>query len=113
MKRRDFLKSTAGLIGGAAIGGSITPGASLADDGPVKGGTLIWGHSETTQNLDIHQTGTASTIRVLQNVHDAIVTVDKNLAVIPSLAKGFEQSSDGLTYTFYLRPEVKFHNGKT
>ncbi|HWX60409.1 twin-arginine translocation signal domain-containing protein, partial [Bradyrhizobium sp.] len=64
MKRRDFLKSTATLIGGTLIGGSLTPGASLADDGPVKGGTLIWGHSETTQNLDIHQTGTASTVRV-------------------------------------------------
>jgi ABC-type transport system substrate-binding protein len=113
MKRRDFLKSTATLIGGAAIGGSLRPGASLADEGPVKGGTLIWGHSETTQNLDIHQTGTASTVRVLQNVHDAIVTVDKDLKVIPSLAKSFEQSSDGLTYTFHLRPGVKFHDGKT
>ena len=50
MKRRDFLKSTVTLIGGTVIGGSLTPGASLADDGPVKGGTLIWGHSETTQN---------------------------------------------------------------
>ena len=88
-------------------------GPSRAADPPVKGGTLIWGHSETTQNLDIHQTGTASTLRVLQNVHDAIVTVDKNFTVIPSLAKSFEQSPDGLTYTFHLRPGVKFHDGKT
>ena len=50
---------------------------------------------------------------MLQNVHDAIVTVDKNLTVIPSLAKSFEQSPDGLTYTFHLRPGVKFHDGKT
>ena len=92
MKRRDFLKSSATLIGGAALGGSLTPNAAFAADAPVKGGTLIWGHSETTQNLDIHQTGTASTIRVLQNVHDAIVTVDKNFTVIPSLAKSFDQS---------------------
>src|SRR3984885_13248712 len=113
MKRRDFLKSTATLIGGAAIGGGLHPGALMADAAPTKGGTLIWGHSETTQNLDIHQTGTASTIRVLQNVHCAIVTVDKNLNVIPSLAKSFEQSPDGLTYTFHLQPGVKFHNGKT
>ena len=113
MKRRDFLKSTATLIGGAAIGGALHPGALMADAAPTKGGTLIWGHSETTQNLDIHQTGTASTIRVLQNVHCAIVTVDKNFNVIPSLAKSFEQSPDGLTYTFHLQPGVKFHNGKT
>ncbi|MEM7710394.1 MAG: hypothetical protein AAF264_06515, partial [Pseudomonadota bacterium] len=43
----------------------------------TSGGTLIWGHSETTQNLDMHQTGTASTGRVLENVHDSIVTVDE------------------------------------
>ncbi len=112
MRRRDFLKSTATIIGGAALGPSFQTGPAAAEDTPVKGGTLIWGHSETTQNLDIHQTGTASTVRVLQNVHDAIVTVDKNLTVIPSLAQSFEQSPDLLTYTFHLRPGVKFHNGK-
>jgi ABC-type transport system substrate-binding protein len=112
MKRREFLTSSATLVGAAAFGG-LTIRPSLAADQPVKGGTLIWGHSETTQNLDIHQTGTASTVRVLQNVHDAIVTIDKNFTVIPSLAKSFDQSSDGLTYTFHLRPGVKFHDGKT
>jgi ABC-type transport system substrate-binding protein len=111
MKRRDFLKTTATLFGAAAFGGFQTINA-LADEAPKKGGTLIWGHSETTQNLDIHQTGTASTVRLLQNVHNSIVTVDKNLNVIPELAKGFEQSADGLTYTFHLRPGVKFHDGK-
>src|SRR6202049_4049629 len=113
MKRREFLATTATLIGGSVFGGGFWTGAAFADDVPVKGGTLIWGHSETTQNLDIHQTGTASTVRVLQNVHDAIVTVDKELTVIPSLASSFEQSSDGLAYTFQLRPGVKFHDGKT
>ena len=111
MKRREFLTSTATLIGGAAFGGFTRPVSGRRE--PVKGGTLIWGHSETTQNFDIHQTGTASTVRLLQNVHDAIVTIDKNLTVIPSLAKSFEQSPDGLTYTFHLRPGVKFHDGKT
>ena len=77
MKRREFLTSSATLVGATAFGG-LTIAPSRAADQPVKGGTLIWGHSETTQNLDMHQTGTASTGRVLQNVHDAIVTVDKN-----------------------------------
>jgi len=111
MRRREFLKSTAGLIGGVALGGGFNPTSLLAADAPTKGGTLIWGHSETTQNLDIHQTGTASTLRLLQNVHNSIVTVDKSLTVIPSLAQSFEQSADGLTYTFKLRAGVKFHNG--
>jgi peptide/nickel transport system substrate-binding protein len=50
---------------------------------------------------------------VLQNIHCSIVTVDKNLSVIPSLAEKFEQSADGLTYTFALRKGVKFHDGST
>ncbi|MBC7152770.1 MAG: ABC transporter substrate-binding protein [Rhizobium sp.] len=111
MKRRDFLKTTSALMGGTILYGVAGP--ALAQSEPVRGGTLIWGHSETTQNLDMHQTGTASTGRVLQNVHDSIVTVDKDLKVIPNLAESFEQSADGLTYTFRLRPGVMFHNGKT
>ncbi len=61
----------------------------------------------------MHQTGTASSGRVLQNIHSSIVTVDKDLNVIPGLAESFEVAADGLTYTFKLRPGVKFHNGAT
>jgi peptide/nickel transport system substrate-binding protein len=101
-------------MGGAMLGAGLRPFAVAAQDKtPVRGGTLIWGHSETTQNLDMHQTGTASTGRLLQNVHDAIVTVDEDFTVIPSLAESFELGEDGLTYTFKLRPDVKFHDGKT
>jgi peptide/nickel transport system substrate-binding protein len=110
MKRRTFLKSTSAIMGGTLLSAVAAP--SFAQSEPVKGGTLIWGHSETTQNLDMHQTGTASTGRVLQNVHDSIVTVDANLKVIPNLAASFAQSEDGLTYTFTLRDDVMFHNGK-
>src|SRR5215831_10123550 len=110
MNRREFLTSTA-LLGGAALFGTLEPSPTLAQGAPKTGGTLIWGHSETTQNLDIHQCGTASTLRLLQNVHCGIVTVDKNFEIIPSLAQKFEQSPDLLTYTFHLRPGVKFHTG--
>ena len=113
MNRREFIQSSSAVLGGAALLDTLGPTALMAAETPAKGGTLIWGHSETTQNLDIHQTGTASTLRVLQNVHDSIVTVDKNFKVIPNLAESFEVSDDGLTYTFKLRSGVKFHDGKT
>ena len=108
MKRRDFLKSTTAMMG--AVIASGTPMAAAAEE-PVTGGTLIWGHSETTQNLDMHQTGTASTGRLLQNVHESIVSADADFNIIPNLAASFEQSDDGLTYTFTLRDDVMFHNG--
>lgn len=108
MKRREFLINTTAL-GTATMFGAF-PSIALAQT-PVTGGTLVWGHSETTQNLDMHQTGTASTGRLLQNVHNSIVTIDKDFAIVPMLAESFEESEDGLTYTFKLRQDVKFHDG--
>lgn len=112
MKRRDFLRSTTAIMGTGALAGAGLPAMVWAETTPVTGGTLIWGHSETTQNLDMHQTGTASSGRVLQNIHASIVTVDKNLNVIPNLAESFEVAADGLSYTFKLRSGVKFHDGQ-
>jgi hypothetical protein len=44
-----------------ALGFGRGPSPLAHKASPSRGGTLIWGHSETTQNLDMHQTGTAST----------------------------------------------------
>ncbi len=111
MNRREFLASTS-LLGGAAVLGTWSPAPVLAQGAPKKGGTLIWGHSETTQGLEIHAVGAAASLRVLQNIHCSLVTIDKNFNIVPSLAEKFETSPDLLTYTFHLRPGVKFHDGK-
>lgn len=111
MKRREFLATT--MLASGAFGLGLGMPARLLAETPVSGGTLVWGHSETTQNLDMHQTGTASTARVLQNIHNSIVTIDSEMQVIPQLAESFEEAEDGLTYTFRLREGVKFHDGST
>ena len=114
MKRREFLKTAGAVTGGFLVLGQIPTFSAFAQSKtPKRGGTLIWGHSETTQNMDIHQTGTASTLRFMTNIHETIVKADKNFNMVPGLAERFEVSSDGLTYTFVMRKNVKFHNGKT
>ena len=114
MKRREFIKTAGAITGGILVFGNIPTFSALAQSKtPKRGGTLIWGHSETTQNLDAHQTGTASTGRFLGNLHETIVKPDENFNMVPMLAERFEVSDDGLTYTFVLRKNVKFHNGKT
>jgi ABC-type transport system substrate-binding protein len=110
MNRREFLASST-LLGSVALWGA-SPVPALAEAAPRKGGTLIWGHSETTQSLDIHTVGAAASLRVLQNLHGSLVTIDKQFAIVPMLAETFETSPDLLTYTFRLRPGLKFHDGK-
>jgi len=115
MKRRTFIKRGLLASGSVLVLGDLEGTRVLAQDAsgtPKQGGTLTWGHSETTQNLDIHQTGTASTLRLLQNVHEPLLTIDDHFHVQPNLAASWERSQDWLTYTFHLRNDVVFHNGK-
>lgn len=57
-------------------------------------------------SLDMYST------TVIQQVFDGLVQFDKDLNIIPSIARSWKVSPDGLTYTFFLKEEVKFHNGK-
>jgi peptide/nickel transport system substrate-binding protein len=45
------------------------------------------------------------------NIYEGLVTIDKDGKVKPLLATEWTVSPDGLTYTFKLRPNVKFQNG--
>lgn len=45
------------------------------------------------------------------NLYEGLVTLDKTGKVKPLLATRWTVSDNGLTYTFKLRPNVKFHNG--
>ncbi|MDX2047187.1 MAG: ABC transporter substrate-binding protein [Chitinophagaceae bacterium] len=43
-------------------------------------------------------------------LYNSLVELDERLHIKPSLAKSWEVSEDRLTYTFYLRNDVYFHN---
>ena len=111
MHLRDFL-ATSALVGGGVLLSSLTPGPAHAVSTPKQGGTLIWGHSETAQSLDVHQAGAAASMRVLENIHCTLIKPDKDFSLVPELAETFQTSPDLLTYTFKLRLNVKFHDGK-
>ena len=105
MQRRDFIAAS------AAIGAGLLAPAR-AQTAPKRGGTLIWGHSETAQSLDVHLAGAAASGRVLQNIHCTLIQPDHTFKLVPMLAESFETSPDLLSYTFKLRPNVTFHDGR-
>ncbi len=45
-------------------------------------------------------------------IFSGLVTLDQQLQVQPDLAAGWQISADGRTYTFYLRQNAVFHNGR-
>ncbi|KJF67505.1 ABC transporter substrate-binding protein [Rhizobium nepotum] len=49
---------------------------------------------------------------VILHIVEGLVGYANNGEVKPLLAQSVNMSGDGLTYTFKLRPDVKFHNGK-
>lgn len=45
-------------------------------------------------------------------VYSGLMRYDPNGTIVPDLAERYEVSSDGKTYTFYLRKNVEWHDGK-
>ncbi|HRQ40338.1 MAG TPA: peptide ABC transporter substrate-binding protein [Chloroflexota bacterium] len=48
----------------------------------------------------------------LGHIFSGLVTLDQTMQVQPELAAGWTVSEDGLTYTFYLRKNALFHDGR-
>ena len=49
-------------------------------------------------------------IQIVTQLYNALVQLDVSLNVQPAIAKRWQVSEDGLTYTFHLRDDVVFHN---
>ncbi|MBL7705270.1 MAG: ABC transporter substrate-binding protein [Taibaiella sp.] len=57
----------------------------------------------------------AKNLSIMWNVHllfNTLTEVNKDLEVVPSLARRWEASADGLHYTFYLQNNVYFHDNE-
>lgn len=63
-------------------------------------------------NLDPWLSAASDTEAIFHNVFEGLVLYDEQGAIIPGLAESWELSEDRLTYTFHLRDDVVFHNGK-
>ena len=69
------------------------------------------GIAQDFDSLDPHYMTAAGTKEVLFNVFEGLVKPTSEGEIVPAVASEVVKSEDGLTYTFTLRPGVKFHNG--
>lgn len=79
---------------------------------PQMGGTLQAAFQNDWESLDPHVTSSYSSLQILNNVLETLTTFDDDLNLVPGLATSWEQSEDGLTWTFQLREGVMFSNGR-
>jgi len=74
-------------------------------------GKLVYGLTLAPSSIDPH-IGASSELGIpLTSVYDPLVWLSPDGQFVPGLAERWEISADGRTYTFYLRQDVKFHDG--
>ena len=94
-----------------ALGASLLGGAAQAAD-PQPGGTLNLVLNYEPPALIALTTVATPALSVSAKVTEGLLSYDFDLNPQPQLATQWEVSSDGLRYTFHLRPNVKWHDGQ-
>lgn len=61
-------------------------------------------------SVDPHGSNDLPSDKVRQHIFEGLVTQDENLEIVPELAENWEQVDD-LTWHFFLREDVNFHDG--
>jgi peptide/nickel transport system substrate-binding protein len=105
--RRTILK-----YGAAFSATAFMPGNKLfAQTGPVKGGVLVIAQYPEPSILTAALGGGGATNNISPKIFDGLLTYDNALKPVPQLAESWEVSEDGLTITFRLRSNAKWHDG--
>ncbi|MBB4112817.1 ABC-type transport system substrate-binding protein [Rhizobium sp. BK226] len=94
--------------------GTLLPsfGARANEETPQSGGTLNFiVEPEPPTILALAHTA-GGTQKVSPKITEGLLTYDFDLTPKPQLATEWSIADDGLSYTFKLRPNVKWHDGK-
>ena len=119
--RRDFLKRTEGaaaylsFIGGglAAFLEACAGGSTTTTQTAKKGGHVVEGNFSDIRTLNSMLSSDTASNQVIGLMFDGLLNYKKNGDLIPALAQDMPKiSSDGLTYTFKLRSNLKWSDGQ-
>ena len=102
--------SALAALAGCGSGSSTSAGTSGA---PVHGGDLVIARTADSQSMNNTTVFDNESIWVFEQIFQPLYTVTSDgKGVMPWLATSYTVSADKKTYTFTLRPGVKFSNGK-
>lgn len=98
----------------ASAGSTASSTASVASTA-ASGSTrddIVVGMTQEPATLDPNNMGDGAGFQVAANIYESLLWINDDLEVEPLLAKSWDVSDDGLTYTFHLEENVTFHNGE-
>jgi peptide/nickel transport system substrate-binding protein len=87
--------------------------ATATSEEGASGGTLVFGTASDPVVLDGALVSDGESLRVIDQIFETLVSLKPGTTELePGLAKSWELSDDGLTYTFELQEGVTFHDGE-
>ena len=107
----EYLRATPDVTPQASGSAAPRPTTRPAEEGASPSGTLrLSGGTPPTLDPALVQDSTSAEYVV--HLFSGLVTLDQDLEVVPDLAARWDLSEDGRTYTFHLRPDATFQDGR-
>ena len=78
---------------------------------PVPGDALVYASIGEASNLIPALASDSASNEITALVYNGLLKIDKDLNIVPDLAQSIDISEDGLTLTFHLRQDVRWHDG--
>ncbi|MFH1638815.1 MAG: ABC transporter substrate-binding protein, partial [Chloroflexota bacterium] len=88
--------------------GQLLAGCQLV---PVASSTVLNLPGADPITLDPALSGEGTSHQYITQLFSGLVRLDDEMTPAPDIAREWRVSSDGCTYTFTIRQDVKFHNG--
>jgi oligopeptide transport system substrate-binding protein len=99
------------MSAGMADSGCAASADLTFDNRPPQGGTLVRLFADPT-TLDPHQVGDATSSVIIGEIYGGLLTLSLEYQPVLDLAESCRVSDDGTVYTFVLRDNAKFHDGR-
>jgi oligopeptide transport system substrate-binding protein len=106
---RAVLLAAVGLIAAASC--SRAPESGHSADAHSSSAILLRGNGPEPDSLDPQRARSVEAHNVLRDLCECLTALAPDASVIPGAAGGWKVSTDGRTYTFALRPELRWSNG--
>jgi peptide/nickel transport system substrate-binding protein len=107
--RRELLRRSALTSLASFAGAGLWPGRASAA-GARRGGTMVVSGHQEISSLSPDDSGPTVIWTAVTQMHNALLELDENFNLIPTLCSSYTAAPDGLSYTFKLLHGVRFHD---